>query len=128
MSDTITQNVGVSPFIQQKDVVNKLKTLVGQGISFNVEQRAFLDTISEKIATTFEATDASLVKLVRIQQADSTAARLGMESALTSFLNNMYETTEYMEQAANSIRANIYEASALMEAEKATEFEYQVQK
>ena len=128
MSDTITQNVGVSPFVQQKDVVEKLKSLVGQGISFNVEQRAFLETIKDKIADTFEATDASLVKLVRIQQADSTAARLGMESALTSFLNNMYETTEYMEQAANSIRANIYEASALMEAEKATEFEYQVQK
>ena len=128
MSDTITQNVGVSPFVQQKDVVEKLKSLVGQGISFNVEQRAFLETIKDKIADTFEAADASLVKLVRIQQADSTAARLGMESALTSFLNNMYETTEYMEQAANSIRANIYEASALMEAEKATEFEYQVQK
>ena len=128
MSDTINQNVGVSPFVQQKDVVEKLKSLVGQGISFNVEQRAFLETIKDKIADTFEAADASLVKLVRIQQADSTAARLGMESALTSFLNNMYETTEYMEQAANSIRANIYEASALMEAEKATEFEYQVQK
>lgn len=128
MSDTITQNVGVSPFVQQKDVVEKLKSLVGQGISFNVEQRAFLETIKDKIADTFEAADASLVKLVRIQQADSTAARLGMESALTSFLNNMYETTEYMEQAANSIRANIYEASALMDAEEATEFEYQVQK
>ena len=128
MSDTITQNVGVSPFVQQKDVVEKLKSLVGQGISFNVEQRAFLETIKDKIADTFEAADASLVKLVRIQQADSTAARLGMESALTSFLNNMYETTEYMQQAADSIRANIYEASALMEAEAATEFEYQVQK
>ena len=128
ISNTISQNIGVSPFVQQKDVVGKLKDLVGQGISFNVEQRAFLDTISEKIATTFEATDASLVKLVRIQQADSTAARLGMESALTSFLNNMYETTEYMQQAADSIRVNIYEASALMDAEEATEFEYQVQK
>ena len=128
MSNTITQNVGVSPVVQQKDVVEKLKTLVGQGISFNVEQRAFLETIKDKIADTFEAADASLVKLVRIQQADSTAARLGMESALTSFLNNMYETTEYMQQAADSIRANIYEASALMDAEKATEFEYQVQK
>lgn len=128
MSETITQNVGVSPFVKQEKVVENLKTLVGQGISFNVEQRAFLDTVSEKIATTFEATDASLLKLVRIQQADSTAARLGMESALTAFLNNMYETTEYMEQAAAEIRSNIYEASALMSAEDAVEFEYQVQK
>jgi hypothetical protein len=128
MSETITQNVGVSPFVKQEKVVENLKSLVGQGISFNVEQRAFLDTVSEKIATTFEATDASLLKLVRIQQADSTAARLGMESALTSFLNNMYETTEYMQQAAKEIRGQIYEASALMEAEAAAEFEYEVQK
>lgn len=128
MSETITQNVGVSPFVKQEKVVENLKTLVGQGISFNVEQRAFLDTISDKIATTFDATDASLLKLVRIQQADSTAARLGMESALTSFLNNMYETTEYMQQAADEIRGQIYEASALMDAEAAAEFEYEIQK
>lgn len=128
MSETITQNVGVSPFVKQEKVVENLKSLVGQGISFNVEQRAFLQTVSEKIATTFNATDAALLKLVRIQQADTTAARLGMESALTSFLNNMYETTEYMQQAATEIRGNLYEASALMDAESATEFEYEVQK
>lgn len=128
MSDNITGNIAISPFLKQADAVNNLKTLVGKGIAFNVEQRAFLDTISEKIATTFEATDASLLKLVRIQQADTTAARLGMESALTAFLNNMYETTEYMTEAADSIRASIYEASALMDAEDATDFEYQVQK
>lgn len=128
LNSTISQNVGISPFVQQKDVVGKLKDLVGQGISFNVEQRAFLETIKDKIATTFDVADGTLRKLVRIQQADSSAARLGMESALTSFLNNMYETTEYMQQAADSIRANIYEASALMDAEEATEFEYQVQK
>jgi Flp pilus assembly CpaE family ATPase len=128
MSNHITGNLGMSPFLKQEKAVENLRTLVGKGIAFNVEQRAFLDTISEKIATTFEATDASLLKLVRIQQADSTAARLGMESALTAFLNNMYETTEYMTEAADSIRASIYEASALMTAEEATDFEYQVQK
>jgi hypothetical protein len=128
MSNAITGNIGMSPFIKQADAVNSLKTLVGKGIAYNVEQRAFLDTISEKIATTFEATDASLLKLVRIQQADSTAARLGMEAALNAFLNNMYETTEYMTEAASSIRASIYEASALMGAEDAADFEYQVQK
>lgn len=128
MSNKITGNIGMSPFIRQETATKNLQTLVGKGIAFNVEQRAFLETISDKIATTFEATDASLLKLVRIQQADSTAARLGMESALTAFLNNMYETTEYMTEAADSIRASIYEASALMDAEDATEFEYQVQK
>ena len=128
MSEHITSRVGMSPLIKQADVVNNLKTLVGQGIAFDVEQRAFLQTISEKIATTFNATDATLLKLVRIQQADTTAARLGMEAALNEFLNSMYETTEYMQSAASEIRANLYEASALMGAADATAFEYQVQK
>ena len=128
MSFDVTRLVGMSPFVKQADVVNNLKTLVGKGIAFNIEQRAFLDTISDKIADTFEATDATLLKLVRIQQADTTAARLGMESALTAFLNSMYETTEYMTDAAASIRSSLYEASALMGAAEGTAFEYQVQK
>ena len=128
MSLDIVQKVGMNPFVKQSDVTASLKNLVGQGIAFNVEQRAFLDTVSAKIANTFEATDATLLQLVRIQQADTTAARLGMEAALTSFLNSMYETTEYMQSAAADIRQSIYEASALMGAAEATAFEYQVQK
>ena len=128
MNDKINAYVAASPLVKQSDVVNNLKTLVGKGIAFNVEQRAFLDTVSSKIATTFEATEGTLLKLIRIQQADTTAARLGMESALTAFLNNMYETTEYMSEMADSIRGSIYEASALMGAAEATAFEYQVQK
>ena len=128
MNSNITENIAMSPFVKQADAVNSLKNLVGKGIAYNVEQRAFLDTISSKIADTFEATEGTLLKLVRIQQQDTTAARLGMESALTAFLNNMYETTEYMTQAADTIRQNIYEASALMNADEATAFEYQVQK
>lgn len=128
MSTDITGVAGVSPLIKQENMVNNIKTMVGQGIAFNVEQRAFLQTISDKIANTFSATDGTLLKLVRIQQADTTAARLGMESALTAFLNNMYETTEYMTNAASSIRQSLYEASALMGATQATAFEYQVQK
>lgn len=119
---------GVSPLVKQADIVNNLKSMVGQGIAFNVEQRAFLATVKNKIATTFDATNGTLLRLVRIQQADTTAARLGMESALTSFLNNMYETTEYMQEAARSVRSSLEEASALMSAEGAVEFEYQVQK
>lgn len=102
--------------------------MVKQGISYNVEQRAFLATISDKIADTFNATNSSLLRLVRIQQQDSTAARLGMESALTSFLNNMYETTEYMGSIMDGIKSSLEDAEALMGTEQAAQFEYQVQK
>jgi hypothetical protein len=124
----ITKAVGISPFILQETVASSVERLVGEGISFNIEQRAFLDALKDKIATTFNATDGALLKLVRIQQADTTAARLGMESALTSFLNSMYETSEFMQSTAASIRENLYEATALMTAKEATDYEFQVQK
>jgi len=128
MNMNTTRVVGLSPLIKQSAVNENIKTLVNQGIAFDVQQRAFLQTISEKIANTFEATDKTLLRLVRIQQQDSTAARLGMESALTSFLNRMYETSEYMQGIASDVRSSLEEAEALMGTKSAAAFEYQVQK
>lgn len=119
---------GVSPLVKQEDILNKIDDLVQQGISHNVEQRAFLATVSKKIASTFDATDGTLLKLVRVQQADSTAARLGMESSMNAFLNSMYETSEYLQSLASSVRSSLYEAEALIDSQSAVELEYQVQK
>ena len=128
MSKDLIKIAGTSPLIKQSELQSKINDMVGQGIAFNVEQRAVLDVMSDTIATTFSATGATLTKLVRIQQQDTTAARLGMESALTSFLNSMYETSEYMSSLAESVRSNLYEAEALMTSKDATSFEYQVEK
>ena len=102
--------------------------MVSQGIAFNVEQRAALDVMKDKIATTFDAANGTLLRVVRIQEQDTTAGRLGMESALTAFLNNMYQTTEYMEGIAKTVKGNLEEAMSLMTGENALSFEYQVQK
>ena len=128
ISSDITEIAGVSPYIKQSAVVEKISSMVDQGIAFNLEQRAVIDTLKDKIATTFEATNATLLRLIRIQQQDTTAARLGMESSLTAFLNNMYETTEYMKGIADSVKGSLEEAMSLMSGENALSFEYQVQK
>jgi hypothetical protein len=118
----------VNPFFKQEAFANKIKELVDSGIAFDLEQRAFLATISDKIATTFNVADGTLLRLIRIQQQDSTAGRLGMESALNTFLNSMYENTEYLKGVADSVRGSLEEMQALMEGAAATEVEYQVQK
>lgn len=128
MSYDITGAVAMSPFVKQSAVYASLESMINSGISYNVEQRAFLNTIKDKIAGTFNAMDGTLLRLVRIQQKDSTANRLGMESALTAFLNNMYETTEYMTDMASKVRTDLAEAEALMGVSAAAEFEYQVQR
>ena len=118
----------VSPYFKQEDFANNIETLVNKGISFDIKQRAFLMTIQEKIANTFDVADGTLLRLVRIQQEDTTAGRLGMESALNSFLNSMYETSEYLSDVASSVRSSLEEMQALMEGAAATELEFQIQK
>jgi hypothetical protein len=51
-----------------------------------------------------------------------------MEAALNEFLNNMYETTEYMEGLAKTVKGSLEEAMSLMTGENALSFEYQIQK
>ena len=128
MSSRITGIAGVSPYIKQEDLANNVQAMVTSGIAFNIEQRAFLQTIKSKIADTFDATNGTLLRLIRIQQADSTAARLGMESSLTAFLNNMYENTEYLKQVSEGVKTSLEEAMSLMSAVDAVGFEYSVQK
>ncbi len=118
----------VNPFFKQEDFAKNIESLVKQGIAFDIKQRAFLMTVQSKIADTFDATNATLLRLVRIQQEDSTAGRLGMESALNAFLNNMYETSEYLSDVASSVRSSLEEMESLMAGAEATEVEYQVQK
>lgn len=118
----------VTPYFKQEKFAENIKTLVDQGIAFDLKQRAFLMTIQEKIATTFNVADGTLLRLIRIQQEDSTAGRLGMESALNSFLNNMYENTEYLKTVADGVRNSLQEMEALMTGAEATQVEFQVQK
>lgn len=118
----------VNPYFKQETFAANIESLVKQGISFDLKQRAFLMTVSDKIASTFEVSNATLLRLVRIQQEDSTAGRLGMESALNSFLNNMYETSEYLTSVADSVRGSLEEMESLMAGAEAAEVEWQVQK
>lgn len=128
MMNTITTNLSINPYVQTQEVVKKMKEAVDKGIAYNVEQRAFLDTVSEKIANTFDAFDSNLMRLVRLQQADSTAARLGMEASLTKFFNNMFEDTTYLEDLSDAVSGALIDASSQLNKEQSAEFEYIVQK
>ena len=128
ISDLVRNNLALSPFVKQQTVMEKLNSAIGEGIAYNVEQRAFLAAISDSIATTFEAFDTTLKDLVRVQQADSTAYRLGMEASLNKYLNEMFETTEYLNAVSDTVTTNLYQATSLLDSSKAIDYEYQIQK
>lgn len=125
---TISSNIGASQYVSQTKVLQNLSQLVEQGINYNVEQRAFLATVSDKIATTFDAFNSNLANIIRIQQADSTAARLGLESQLTKFFNSTFGDTSYLSQMFDTVSASLLGAESQLGRDRSVEFEYTVQK
>ena len=124
----VSKNLSVSPYVTQTSMIENLNKFVQSGVAYNLELRSYLATVSDRIATTFDAFDSSLLRIIRIQQADSTKSRLGMEAMLTKFLNAQFENTEYLQQTANSVSNMLIEAESQMGYKGATEFEYVVQK
>lgn len=124
----ISTNISMSPFVKTQDVIRKMQEAADKGLAYNIEQRAFLATISDKIASTFDAFDSNLTRLIRLQQADTTAARLGMEASLTKFFNGMFQDSSYLAEVSDSISAAIIDANASMTRDMSAAFEYTVQK
>ena len=125
----VQNELALSPYLQQKEYMKKLDEAVDKGIAYNVEQRAFLAAISEDIATTFDVFDSNLLRIIRLQQADSTQARLGMEAVLTRSLNSIFSDTSYLtDSVSDAVTAALIDSEALMSRDASTEFEFIVQK
>lgn len=108
--------VAFSPLIKTEDLYENVKSLVQSGVAQNVSQRAFFQTVKSGIAETFDATESYMKRIIKIQQNDSTAARLGMEAYLTRWLNAYVENTEYLTTTFDSVANSLLEASAVIGA------------
>ena len=120
----------MSGVVSQKNVVNQMVELADAGVAYNLELRAFLAATSENIAATFDAFDSNLARLIRIQQTDTTAARLGMESLLTELFNEYFSDSSYMTQGgtADTVTGNIMGAMSQMDKNSSLQFEFMLQK
>lgn len=128
LNNKIRTNTALNPYVRYTTVLEKMANLVDQGIASNVTQRAFLASISDKIATTFDAANSSLLSIVRIQQQDSTAARLGMEAELTKLFNYYFSDTSYLSDVFDSVQSTLIDVSSALGTQASVEFEYMVQK
>ena len=125
---TLKRALAVSPYVKQADVLKKLNDAVDKGIAYNVEQRAFLATISDKIVSTFDAFDSNLMRIIRLQQADTTQARMGMEAQLLQFFNSTFSDNSYLVDGYDAVSQALLDANAQMSREMSVAFEYNVQK
>ena len=56
------EGLGLNRFVKQTDYLSQIANLTTQGIAFNVEQRALLETIKDKTINSFSSMDASCPK------------------------------------------------------------------
>ena len=128
VSEKLNQVFSSNVFFSLKDALDKTTEMVESGINYNVELRASLDTMSDKIVKTFESTNETLLRLVKIQQQDSTQARLGMESYLQEYLNKNFQDSSYLHGLSDTVSGLLLEMESQYSREGATELEYAVQK
>lgn len=124
----VQQNVGISGIMSQKEVLANIKKLVDSGVAYDLEARAYLATMSEDIANSFDAFSADLARMIRLQQSDITASRLGMEAALLTFFNENFKDSSYLTDGFDQVTAAIFDASAQLSREESLAFEYMTQK
>lgn len=121
-------NTGFNKYFSSASYMEKFADLVDKGIAMNVEQRAFLSTISDRISTTFDVANSTMLRIIRLQQTDSTVYRLGLESSLNTYLNKMFEDTSYLNDVFDSVTDSLVEATSTMKAEVSAAFEFEAQK
>ena len=117
-----------SPYVKQSDLIKQVGQLADQGIAYNLEERAYLQELRDRMVTTFDALDASLTRLIRLQQSDMTASQLGAEAGLTKFLNSQFKDTSYLTSLYDSVSAAILDASSQLNVDQATSYNYAIQK
>ena len=128
ITDDVQTAVGASRFVSQKELLQNVAKLTENGIAYNIEQRAMLATLSDKMVTTFDVLDNTLQRMIRIQQADLTMSQLGSEAQLTKFLNSQFEDTSYLNTMYDSVLAALTDSISSMDKNNATSFTYAVQK
>ena len=128
MNELFEKNLAASPYVKYSDAIEELATLVDMGIAYNVEQRAFLNTISDKIATTFDAHSSAMLQIIRLQREDSTIYRLGAEAELTSYFNERFKDSSYMSDLYDTVSQTILGSVAQLGTAGGAEYEYNLQK
>lgn len=128
MQKDITATLGASRFVSQQKMIDNLYRLTESGIAFNLEYRAWLETVSEKMVTTFDSLDQTLTRLVRLQQADVSNASLGSEAILTKFLNSTFKDTSYLNSLYDTVAGILIDSTSQQSATNSIGYQFSIQK
>lgn len=109
--------------VRQEKVYNNLSNLIKEGIVFNAEQRAYLQTLSEDLGMKYYNNIGDLTRLINLQRKDLSSNRMAIEYSLKEFLNQNYQTSQYIKEGFEGVSQALIEAQSLMASNTAMELE-----
>lgn len=121
-------NFAASPYVNQQKLLENISKLTDQGVAWNIEERALVQTLSERMVTTFNALDERLERFIRLQGTDLTYAQAGIEASLTKFLNSNFNDTSFLTDLYDDVAGTLLEATSQLNYEEAVSFQYAVEK
>lgn len=127
ITNNLQSTLSTTNLVRQEKVYENLSSLVKAGITYNVEQRAFLQTLAQDIDLVFNTSNGSLAQLIRLQGTDMSANRLAITYSLQEFLNQNYQTSEYIRESFQNVSEAIFTAQSTMSAASGMQFEATVQ-
>ena len=127
VTEDMVESLGLNRFVKQTDYISQIANLTSRGITYNVEQRALLETIKDKTVAAFESMDSSLLRLIRLRQQDLTATQFGLEAALRNTLNKVFKDSTYLRDLFSGIQSAVADAVVISGSRDVTEYSSVVQ-
>lgn len=112
LTKTLTKALGGNGIVSMQSTYNNLASLVKQGITFNVEQRAFLKTVADDISSSFNSYVSTLNNLTKLYGEDVTGRGLAIEASMKEYLNQSFKNSEYLVNSFSAVVNSLYEAQS----------------
>lgn len=123
VSNTLNRAIQGTGVVKQQEVYSNLTKLITNGIVYNAEQRAYLQTLSDDLGMFFDVSDGYLTRLINLQRRDLSSNRMAIEYSLKEFLNQNYQTSQYIKNGFEDVSQALIEAQSLMASDTAMELE-----
>lgn len=129
IADWLMSTFSTSAYVNQEDLIKNIYQLSEKGITYNLEERALIATIKDRMVDSFEVLNDSLNRMIRLQQADTTSQELGVEAQLTELFNGLFSDSSYLAtHVDDSIYSTLEDALSQFNYSDSIDYEYAVQK
>ena len=100
-----------SQYVSMRKLTENVSKLTESGIAYNLEERALLETIKDRMVTTFSAVEGQLDRLILLQQSDITRQQMGAEYKLNEMLNSMFKDTSYLSSMYDTVSSALIDVT-----------------